>query len=357
MPQVAEVNPDTPPLPTAVDNETGKPALPDKLEPSRSRSRPPPPPKDIANPSIRRPRNASRSSTGILKNGTINPDLLSPSYVPPPQRKKKVFYQQPLKEQLAMFKHWLKESAKRAKSPTNTEHSGRSNGPESPGLFINGKKHVAEEGSLRRDLTRVSTGPSQGRTSSIGSGPDPTQRQTLPARPRINTNASFESRKRQSLSPHTLTPHSSYRRSSGLRGRKSTSSSVSSILVRIRQFRGTSTLTRRLRRHQAPASRAHLESARHLDHVLQEGRHITPSKCYRRHPQIPHSPLGFVSLAGPSHQPWALCLHSTRPKVLSVAQLPAQVPLACQYSHGESVQFSRAQWPTLLRPAASGAFR
>lgn len=229
MPQVAEGNPDTPPLPTTTDYEIGKPAPPDKLEPSRSRSRPPPPPKDITNPSIRRPRNASRSSTGILKNGTINPDLLSPSYVPPPQRKKKVFYQQPLKEQLAMFKHWLKESAKRAKSPTNTEHSGRSNGPESPGLFINGKKHVAEEGSLRRDLTRISTGPSQGRTSSIGSGPDPTQRQTLPARPRINTNASFESRKRQSLSPHTLTPHSTYRRSSGLRGRKSTSSSVSSI--------------------------------------------------------------------------------------------------------------------------------
>ena len=128
-------------------------------------------------------------------------------------------------------------------------------------------------------------------------------------------------------------------------------------VVRIRRFPGTSTLIRRLRRHQAPASPAHLESARHLDHVLQEGRHITPSKCYRRHPQIPHSPLGFVSLAGLSHQPWALCLHSTRPKVLSVAQPPAQVPLACQYSHGESVQSSRARWPTLLRPAASGAFR
>lgn len=225
MPQVAEGKPDTPPLPTEHNEAIPKP--PRKDDPSRSRSRPPPPPKDGINPVIRRPRNTSRGSASMLKNATTNPDLLSPSYVPPPQRKKKVFYQQPLREQLAMFKHWFKESAKRAKSPTNADgSSGKSNGPASPGLFINGKKHVAEEGSLRRDLTRTSSGP---RTSSIGSRPDLTQRQTMPARPRINTNASFESRKRQSLSPHTLTPHSSYRRSSGLRGRKSTSSSVSSI--------------------------------------------------------------------------------------------------------------------------------
>lgn len=234
MPKVSENKPATPPLPRK-ENDPSKPALPDKLELSRSRSRPPPPPKDI-NPSIRRPRNISRGSTSMLHHVTVNPDLLSPSYVPPPQRKKKIFYHQPLKQQLAMFKHWFKESAKRAKSPTSADNANaRKNGPESPGLFINGKKHAAEEGTLQRNLTRTSTGPTPARTSSLGSRPDLTQRQTLPARPRINTNASFESRasnttrKRQSLSPHTLTPHSSYRRSSGLRGRKSTSSSVSSI--------------------------------------------------------------------------------------------------------------------------------
>jgi serine/threonine protein kinase len=224
MPQVAEGKPDTPP--PLIEHTSATPKLPEKDGKSRSRSRPPPPPKDAINPTIRRPRNMSRGSASMLQHVTVNPDLLSASYVPPPQRKMK-FHQQPLKQQLAMFKHWFKESAKRARSPTSMDSNGaKSNGPASPGLFINGKKHVAEEGDLQRDLTRTPTGP---RTSSLGSRPDLTQRQTLPARPRIVTNASFESRKRQSLSPHTLTPHSSYRRSSGLRGRKSTSSSVSSI--------------------------------------------------------------------------------------------------------------------------------
>lgn len=233
MPQVAEGKPETPPIP-ATDDASKTETL-RKLEASRSRSRPPPPPKDSITPAIRRPRNLSRGSTSMLRNVTVNPDLLSPSYVPPPQRKKKVFYQQPIKQQLAMFKHWFKESAKRAKSPNSMESNhGKSKGPDSPGLFINGKKHAAEEGSLRRDITRTSNGTAQDRTSSYGSRPDSIHRQTMPARPRINTNASFESRasttkKRQSLSPHTLTPHSTYRRSSGLRGRKSTSSSVSSI--------------------------------------------------------------------------------------------------------------------------------
>lgn len=224
MPQVAEGKSDTPP--PSIQHTSATPKLPEKDGVSRSRSRPPPPPKDGINPVIRRPRNMSRGSASMLQHVTTNPDLLSPSYVPPPQRKKK-FHQQPLKQQLAMFKHWFKESAKRARSPTNMEsNSGKSNGSTSPGLFINGQKHVAEEGSLRREMTRTPTRP---RTSSLGSRPDLAQRQTMPARPRIVTNASFESRKRQSLSPHTLTPHSSYRRSSGLRGRKSTSSSVSSI--------------------------------------------------------------------------------------------------------------------------------
>ncbi|KAK5122432.1 hypothetical protein LTR85_004016 [Meristemomyces frigidus] len=197
---------------------------------SRSRSRPPPPPKD-SSPTIRRPRGPSRGNSGsMLRYSTVNPDLLSPSYVPPPQRKRRTFYQQPLKDQLAWVKHWFKESAKRAKSPNGgTGKQGKT----SPNLEPNGKSTQDELGELR-NLERASTGPLQHRKASVGNRPELQSRATLPARPRINTNSSNGSatsarQKRTSLSPHTLTPHSSYRRTSGLRGRKSTSSSVSSI--------------------------------------------------------------------------------------------------------------------------------
>lgn len=234
MPSVAEVKTGTPADEKKERDSMPAPPTIRQREASRSRSRPPPPPKDGINPTVKRPRNMSRGSTSMLRNVTVNPDLLSPTYVPPPQRKKKIFYQQPLREQLSMFKHWFKESAKRAKSPTSQLENGtKSKGRNTPELMQNGKS-MPEQGSLRRDLTRTSTGPLPGRPST-SSRPELQQRQTLPARPRINTTASSDSRgsitrKRQSLSPHTLTPHSSYRRSSaGLRGRKSTSSSVSSI--------------------------------------------------------------------------------------------------------------------------------
>ncbi|OQO09011.1 hypothetical protein B0A48_05902 [Cryoendolithus antarcticus] len=208
--------------------------LPDDRDPSRSRSRPAPPPKDPNTPAVRRARTVSRSSTSMLRNVTVNPDLLSPSYVPPPQRRKN-FYQQPLKRQLQMFKHWFKEGAKRTKSP-NSQGSDKSKGRDSPEIQMNGV-HVAEQGSLaRKDITRSATTLTIPRKAIGDKGrPELLQRQTLPARPRLYTDASAESRnsiirKRQSLSPHTLTPHSSYRRSSvGLRGRTSTSSSVSSV--------------------------------------------------------------------------------------------------------------------------------
>ncbi|EME39598.1 hypothetical protein DOTSEDRAFT_75299 [Dothistroma septosporum NZE10] len=201
---------------------------------SRSRSRPAPPPKDYGNqltrPRTARTRTASRSSQSMLRVVTNNPDLLSPSYVPPPQRKRAKFYPTPLRQQLAWVKHFFKEGTlKRSKSPDEGDERKKGNAKALP----NGK-NGHEQGDLR-DLQRRSTGPvAQTRRLSNGQRPELQTRQTLPARPRINTTSSTGSGasargKRTSLSPHTLTPHSSFRRTSGLRGRKSTSSSVSSI--------------------------------------------------------------------------------------------------------------------------------
>ncbi|KAK0325959.1 hypothetical protein LTR82_002704 [Friedmanniomyces endolithicus] len=212
-------------------------------EASRSRSRPAPPPKDLNMPALGRPRVASRGNS-MLRYSTVNPDLLSPTYVPPPQRKRRTFYPQPLKEQLAWVKHWFKEGAKRAKSPnpTNNAEGGKKGGKMSPSLDSeNGVGATTMPSQLAgasiRDLQRTHTGPlPQHRKASVGHRPDLQSRATMPARPRINTASSTDSRtsmqrKRSSLSPHTLTPHASYHRrsSAGLRGRKSTSSSVSSI--------------------------------------------------------------------------------------------------------------------------------
>lgn len=209
-----------------------------KEDVSRSRSRPPPPPKDYASPVIRRPRGSSRGNSGsMLRYSTLNPDLLSPTYVPPPQRiKRRTFYQQPLKNQLAWVKHWFKEGAKRAKSPTGGSGSANSKQAKTnPKIEANGQP--LPDPDVPNNLHRTSTGPlPQHRKSNVGTRPDLQSRATMPARPRINTTSSTGSvtsvnarAKRTSLSPGTLTPHSSYRRSSGLRGRKSTSSSVSSI--------------------------------------------------------------------------------------------------------------------------------
>lgn len=220
--------PSDPPIPKVNENNG---------EEGRSRSRPPPPPKDYNVTSLQRPRNTSRGSGSMLRVVTTNPtnpNLLSPQYVPPPQRKRRAVLQQPLREQLAWVKTWFREGAyKRGKSPNET--TGKK-GASTPQLVPNGPGGM-EQGKLQ-DLRRISTGPTpaqQHRKASIGTRPELHARPALPARPRVNTSGSAGSRgsaqrKRTSLSPGTLTPHSSLRRSSaGLRGRKSTSSSVSSV--------------------------------------------------------------------------------------------------------------------------------
>ncbi|KAM3414503.1 Aurora kinase [Cercospora zeina] len=196
---------------------------------SRSRSRPRPPPKDHGG-SVRTHRTASRGSQSMLRVVTNNPDLLSPSYVPPTERKNKN-YAAPLRQQLAWVKHLFKgEAFKRGKSPNEGDKNNQANGKIPP---IG--KTTQEKGDLR-ELHRVATGPATARRKSIGNGrPELHNSQIYQSRPRINTASSTGSGastrgNRNSLSPHTLTPHSTYRRpSAGLRGRKSTSSSVSSI--------------------------------------------------------------------------------------------------------------------------------
>lgn len=221
LPKVTETKSPTP------EGERPRPDTDERGSDSRSRSRPRPPPKDYGTTSVRTHRTSSRGSQSMLRVVTNNPDLLSPSYVPPPQRKNKL-YQQPLRQQLAWVKHLFKgEPFKRSKSPNENDKKNQT--PNVPPIG----KSVQEKGDLR-DLHRVATGPATARRKSIGQRPELRNSQTFPARPRINTASSTGSgasirAKRTSLSPHTLTPHSSYRRTSGLRGRKSTSSSVSSI--------------------------------------------------------------------------------------------------------------------------------
>ena len=169
--------------------------------------RPVPPPKEGVLRSAR-----SRGST--LQLVTSNPDLLS-SHTngvaqAPPRRK----HHHAFMTHLAQWKHWLLDSAKRARSP------GKKASRSTPNLHqksLNNSRAGPKEPSPQPETSKT---PTQAR---------PHLQQSLkshPALDRIYTTPN----KRQSLSPSPLTPRSSYRRSStGLRGRKSTSSSISSI--------------------------------------------------------------------------------------------------------------------------------
>jgi serine/threonine protein kinase len=168
---------------------------------SRQR-RPVPPPKEGTMRSAR-----SRGST--LQLVTSNHDLISPNVLSPlpPRRRQRAFL-----NHLAHWKHWLFESAKRARSP-NTK-----NNTSTPNLLSKSENSSGagpKDPSPRPVISKITTARPQVNTSS-----------TLPPPQRLYTTPS----KRTSLSPAPLTPRSAFRRqSSGLRGRKSTSSSVSSI--------------------------------------------------------------------------------------------------------------------------------
>ncbi|KAF2831934.1 kinase-like protein [Ophiobolus disseminans] len=167
---------------------------------SNSSSRPPLPAKDLD-------RRRSRSS---MLQVVSNPDLLHPNgFVPKNQRRRK----QPFFNHLLSLRNWIKETSKRARSPNSKASSTGQKSPKLP---------ESKSPDSRRRLSAANR-------TSVHSHPNITPSTHITPRPRVSTNGSGSVR-RLSASPAPLTPRSSYRRSSGgLRGRKSTSSSVSSI--------------------------------------------------------------------------------------------------------------------------------
>ncbi|KAL1965630.1 hypothetical protein VTN77DRAFT_5307 [Rasamsonia byssochlamydoides] len=194
---------------------------------SSTRQRPVPPPKENR-----------RSRPSMLHVSASQPELGSHSNGIFKRRGRR--HHHPIISQLASLKHWLVESAKRAKSPhpktpkSTSEKSLKFRlDKSSPEKGDDSGKKQAGTSSTAADAIRIPTPTDLKRASNASSlAPSsasyPNHRNSLPRQPRaLNTNTSNH---RNSLSPSPITPRSSYRRSSvGLRGRKSTSSSVSSI--------------------------------------------------------------------------------------------------------------------------------
>lgn len=182
----------------------GSPTPPPPIEKDPVRSanssqhRPAPPPKE---------RRRSRNST--LQLVYPNPDLLTPPNGNSNGRSRRR-HQHAFINQLASIKHWFIDSAKRAKSPSQKSEASTLKTPQE-------RRSPTE---ARRSTPKLD----HHRQSNSSMTPTKAKTTTHTPRPRVTT-----PRHRASLSPAPLTPHSSYRRSSGLRGRKSTSSSVSSI--------------------------------------------------------------------------------------------------------------------------------
>lgn len=169
---------------------------------SSSRPRPPLPPKE--------PSMQSKPRTSTLQVVHSNPDLLKPNGYPKRRPGKK--HQSAFINQLAHIKHWFVESAKRAKSPSTKSDTSTLKVPQE-------KRSPPEP---RKSPTMISTH----RTPQTTVTPTRRSLASYPTPPYISA-----SHHRSSLSPGPQTPRStSYRRTStGLRGRKSTSSSVSSV--------------------------------------------------------------------------------------------------------------------------------
>ena len=191
---------------------------------SASSSRPPPPPKEHR----RKPSN--------VRVNTPTPESLALTNGIQKRRSSRR-HQLPLLNQLASLKHWLVESAKRARSPgkpspTASSHKG---GSVKERDTIQDQKVASTSPMVhQRNVSQATNGSysSTGRSVTPSSARymmnAPTSRpSSLILQPRVDTR---NRRHRDSLSPSPLTSHSSFRRNhAGLRGRKSTSSSVSSI--------------------------------------------------------------------------------------------------------------------------------
>lgn len=185
------------------------------------RRRPVPPPKD-----------KRRSRPSMLHVSASQPELAQHHGI---FRRRTTRRHHPIISQLASLKHWFVESTKRARSP-NTKAAGSRK-------FLGEKFSPAknqDEGKKAAPVAPASDSPGEsitptqvkrisGASSLAPSSASYRQnRHSYPRQPRsLNTGPGSN---RNSLSPSPITPRGSYRRSSvGLRGRKSTSSSVSSI--------------------------------------------------------------------------------------------------------------------------------
>jgi len=185
------------------------------------RRRPVPPPKD-----------KRRSRPSMLHVSASQPELAQRHGI---FRRRTKHRHNPIISQLASLKHWFVESAKRARSPHAKSASSRKflSDKFSPAKSQDsGKKPPSS--SPADNLSEDVVTPTQVRRISATSSLAPSSasyrqhRHSYPRQPRtLNTSVAGN---RNSLSPSPITPRGSYRHSSvGLRGRKSTSSSVSSI--------------------------------------------------------------------------------------------------------------------------------
>ena len=223
----------TPPPPIDKDSVHNSPNR------SRSGSRPPIPPKE------------RRRRSSHMQLVATNPDLLAPVNGIKKNRSKRRNLQ--FFNQLSNLKHWFTDSTKRGKSPSDKTTSSTSPNEKS----VNGSAatitrptsgHVQTPSPLvtvqRPEHDRAMSSTSQAtRRSSYGNALTPVASLTA-SLPKVDTSTARTNLRshhhRTSLSPSPVTPRSSiYRRSSsgtkpsnahtGLRGRKSTSSSVSSV--------------------------------------------------------------------------------------------------------------------------------
>lgn len=223
------------------------PALPEPLPHSSDTSNPPPP---IDKDSVADRRSITSASTSVRRRPVpppkdkrmSRPSMLHVSASQPELSQHRGIFRRrtprrhhPILSQLASLKHWFVESAKRAKSPSAKSGGSRKFLSEkfSPAKSHDSGKKTASPSPAGEAPAEVVT-PTQMKRISTASSLAPSSasyrqnRHSYPRQPRpLNTGHSSN---RNSLSPSPITPRGSYRRSSaGLRGRKSTSSSVSSI--------------------------------------------------------------------------------------------------------------------------------
>jgi hypothetical protein len=205
----------TPPLPLDKDSIRSH---------NSTRRRPVPPPKD-----------RRRSRPSMLHVSASQPELTQHHGIFRRRTSRRHHY--PILSQLASLKHWFVESAKRARSPHAKSTSSRKylseklspaksqdTGKKPAPLSYPASEIAGEDVVTPTQVKRVSNASSLAPSSASYRQ----NRHSYPHQPR-SLNTSHNSH-RNSLSPSPITPRGSYRRSSvGLRGRKSTSSSVSSI--------------------------------------------------------------------------------------------------------------------------------